>query len=251
MSQKRNRDQIQQRIFDEGKRPADAGLMGSETIRFMLGWVLSLSVLAIIVNLPIYPRQGQIGWYSARPSEQIALLPMPPEEKPGINEDAAPVTIFTQPEKIEDTLPIEKEIIEEEDSEPLDIIEKPQKLARLDRGPILEFVEESPVIIGGLSTLYLRIDYPQSARDQGIEGLTVLVFVVEKDGSTSDIQVIKPLHPALDSSAVAAVGKTLFKPGRQDGKLVRVKMRLPIRFKLIGGPNRKTSSDSLSERASE
>ena len=249
MSQIRNRDQIQQRIFKEGLRPADAGLMGSATIRLMMGWVLALGLLAITVNLPIYPRAGQIGWFSTPPSDQIMLLPLPPEEKPGLNENASPVTIFTQPEKIDDPLPIEKEIAKEEDSAPLDIVEKPQKLERIDRGPILEFVEESPAIIGGLSTLYLRIDYPKIARDQGIEGLTVLMFIVEKDGSTSQVKVVKPLHPALDSSAVAAVRNTLFKPGRQDGKLVRVKMRLPIRFRLIGPDEQEARQDSLRARS--
>lgn len=248
MSQIRNRDQIQERINKEGIRPADAGLLGSAQFRFMLGWVLSLGILTIVANLPIYPRQAQIGWFNAPQNEQIVLLPMPPEEKPGLNPDASPVTIFTQPEKIDDPLPIEKEIAKEEDSALTEIIERPQKLERIDRGPILEFVEENPAIIGGLSTLYLRIDYPKIARDQGIEGLTVLMFVVEKDGSTSDVSVVKPLHPALDSSAVAAVRNTLFKPGRQGGKLVRVKMRLPIRFRLLG-PGQQQRRDTLQARS--
>ena len=245
MKQPVNRAKIQDRIDRQGLRPIDSGLLGSSTIRFMLGWVLALGFLTLVTNLPLYPGDGPIGWRSVPPSEQIELIPMPPEEKEGNQQaDSSPVTYFVQPERIDDPLPEIEEEPEEKETIIEEIIRKPQKLQRLDRGPILEFVDESPAIVGGLSTLYLSIDYPKIARDQGIEGLTVLMFVVETDGSTSDVTVIKPLHPALDSSAVAAVRKTLFQPGRQDGKMVRVKMRLPIRFRLIN-PSRPVPVDTV------
>lgn len=216
-----------------GYRPADSGLLGSPFIRVLLGWVLSLGVLATVVNLPMYPKKGNVGWQSIAPDKQIVLLPMPPEEKEEVKIEGSPVTVLVQPEKITDPLPDAKNRGNKEEEPIIEQVMQPQKLERIDTGPILEFVDESPAIVGGLSTLYLSIDYPKSARDQGIEGLTVLMFIVEKDGSTRNISVYKPLHPALDSAAVAAVRKTLFKPGRLDGKVVRVKMRLPIRFRLV------------------
>ena len=232
MRQNRENENFWSRIHRHGLRPADNDLLGSSAIRTSLGWVLSLAVLVLFANLPIYPRQLSIGWLQSWPDRQIELLPAPPDQ--GIDDaSSAPVTAFTQPAKIDIPLPDVKEEKKAEELPPVEEIIRPQKLARIDRGPILEFVDDSPAIVGGLSTLYLSIDYPKIARDQGIEGLTVLMFVVEKDGSTSEIEVFKRLHPALDSAAVAAVKKTLFKPGRQDGKVVRVKMRLPIRFKLI------------------
>ncbi len=248
MKHQLNRDKIQERINREGLRPADDGLIGTPITRYMLGWVLSLGILTIVVNLPLTPRPSGIGWTSVRPQDRITLIPMPPEEKEAEQIPGSPITVFIQPEEINEPLPETKK--KEEDNtilpEPKSYI---QKMERIDQSPILEFVDENPAIIGGLSTLYLRINYPKIARDQGIEGLTVLIFVVEKDGSTSDIRVLKPLHPALDSAAVAAVRKTLFKPGRMEGKLVRVKMRLPIRFRLIDrnkrivGDSPRTTSD--------
>ncbi len=240
-----DRDKISARIHRDGIRPAESNLLGSPHIRFMLGWVLSLGLLTLIANLPIYPQQGQIGWQSSTPNEEFKLIPVPPERS-GEEIGGTPVTVFIQPENLETPVIDDQEDKKEEEITEEEPVRKLRKLERLDRGPILEFVDESPAIIGGLSTLYLRIDYPKIARDQGIEGLTVLMFVVEKDGSTTDISVVKPLHPALDSSAVAAVRKTLFKPGRQDGKIVRVKMRLPIRFRLVKpDENRATRIDSL------
>ncbi|MEM8484764.1 MAG: energy transducer TonB [Bacteroidota bacterium] len=232
MNQNRDTENFWARIHRQGLRPADSDLLGSSAIRTSLGWVLSLAILVLVANLPIYPRQLSIGWLQTWPERQIELVPAP-SDRGDDNASSSPVTAFTQPAKIEYPLPDVKEKKKAVELPPAEEIIRPQKLAKIDRGPILEYVDESPAIVGGLSTLYLSIDYPKIARDQGIQGLTVLMFVVEKDGSTRDVEVFKPLHPALDSAAVAAVRKTLFKPGRQDGKIVRVKMRLPIRFKLI------------------
>lgn len=241
MHQNRDNENFWTRIHRHGLRPADSDLLGSSAIRTSLGWVLSLTLLAIVANLPIYPRQLSIGWLQTWPERQIELVPAP-SERGDDNATSSPVTAFTQPAKIDVPLPDVKEEKKAVELPPVEEIIRPQKLAKIDRGPILEYVDESPAIVGGLSTLYLSIDYPKIARDQGIEGLTVLMFVVEKDGSTRDVEVFKPLHPALDSAAVAAVKKTLFKPGRQDGKVVRVKMRLPIRFRLIKQEDAATDS---------
>ena len=67
--------------------------------------------------------------------------------------------------------------------------------------------------------------------DQGIEGRLVLAFVVEPTGRPSDIEVLHSLHPLCDSAAVDALRKTRFIPGKQNGRVVRVRMRLPVRFR--------------------
>jgi len=99
--------------------------------------------------------------------------------------------------------------------------------------PILEFAEVAPTLVGGLGNLYLHIRYPQAAIDQGIQGQLVLRFVVEPDGRTTDIVVEKSLHPLCDSAAVRALREVAFRPGRQDGEATRVRMRLPVRFRIV------------------
>lgn len=212
-------------------RPVNDELLASPNIRYMLGWVLSLGVLTLLVNLPIYPGQGPVGWRNIFEQEALQMLPMPPATREADQGDATPVTTLAQPEQLDRNVTDKK--VEQDGGTPVELVRETVELERINRGPILEFVDENPAIVGGLSTLYLSIDYPKSAREAGIEGLTVLMFVVEKDGSTNSIEVLKPLHPALDSAAVAAVSQTLFKPGRQNGKIVRVKMTLPIRFKIV------------------
>lgn len=222
-------------------------LLASPKIRYMLGWVFSLGVLTLLVNLPIYPGQIPVGWNSIIKQDPLQLLPMPPPTREADHGEATLVTALAQPEQLDREVTDKK--VEQNDGTPIELVREHVQLERINRGPILEFVDESPAIVGGFSTLYLSIDYPKAAREQGIEGLTVLMFVVEKDGSTNSIEVLKPLHPSLDSAAVAAVTQTLFKPGRQDGKVVRVKMRLPIRFKIVD-PIERMKQEAMRQRDS-
>lgn len=110
----------------------------------------------------------------------------------------------------------------------------PAPSAKLEKvAPILEFAEEAPELVGGLPGLYLHIRYPQAAIDRGIQGQLVLRFVVEPDGRVSEIVVEKSLHPLCDSAAVRALREVAFMPGRQNGEAARVRMRLPVRFRLV------------------
>ncbi|MBX2819963.1 MAG: energy transducer TonB [Rhodothermaceae bacterium] len=208
-----------------------------ESLRASLSLILSLAVVLTMFKIPWQVNKDGISWQINNRVDQISFVQQPEEIIEQEDVEGGIITVFEEaaPEEVE-----EEEIEEEEGTKDASLIEdEPEpipdltKIERIDSSPVLEFVDQSPSIIGGLSSLYLNIDYPLEARDQGIQGLTILMFIVEKDGSTSDIEVIKSLHPACDSAAVAAVSQTLFKPGVQDGKEVRVKMRLPIRFKLV------------------
>ena len=226
-----------------------ARILEVESLRSSLSLILSIAVVLVVVKIPWQSNSAGANWQVVNRVDRINFVPQPeeivePEEiKGGIVsafEEAPP----EEEENIEEVAEGKNEVSSEDKPEPIPDL---AKLERLDTSPVLEFVDQSPTIIGGLSSLYLNIDYPLAARDKGIQGLTVLMFIVEKDGSTSGIEVIKSLHPACDSAAVAAVSRTMFKPGVQDGKEVRVKMRLPIRFKLVKRNQRYNSpGDSLS-----
>ena len=102
---------------------------------------------------------------------------------------------------------------------------------------VFDIVEQMPEYPGGLPALldYLNqnVKYPEDAEKQKIEGRVLAVFVVETDGSISNVEVVKPVFPSLDAEAVrvlAAMPK--WTPGKQSGKLVRVKYTVPINFQL-------------------
>lgn len=106
---------------------------------------------------------------------------------------------------------------------------------------IYEIVEELPEFPGGVVKMneYLSnsIIYPEYAVDNNIEGKVVLEFVVDIDGTITDIKIIQSVHELLDNEALRVVkSMPKWKPGKNDGKLVRVKYTLPIGFNLTIKP---------------
>ncbi len=97
---------------------------------------------------------------------------------------------------------------------------------------VFTVVEEMPQMSGGQMSLYNRLTYPQEARDQGLEGRVILQFIVEKDGSISDLQVARSAGDILDEAAFDAMSGVEFSPGLQRGEPVRVQMVMPIVFRL-------------------
>lgn len=98
-------------------------------------------------------------------------------------------------------------------------------------------VEQMPQYPGGAAELFKflnrSIKYPTVAAEMGIEGKVILTFVVEKDGSITDVKVARTLDPACDKEAIRVV-KSMPKwiPGKQNGRLVRVEYTLPVTYKL-------------------
>ena len=75
--------------------------------------------------------------------------------------------------------------------------------------------------------------YPESAREAGIEGRVILSGIVEKDGSVSHISVVKSSgNSEMDDAAIAAFQQFQFEPGKVDGTPVRSKIIVPFQFKL-------------------
>jgi len=101
----------------------------------------------------------------------------------------------------------------------------------------LSIVQVMPNFPGGINALYEYINthrqYPPSAREAGIEGRVIVGFVVEKDGRFSNMQVLRSLDQACDEEAVRLIkSMPAWTPGKQGDKVLRVRMTLPIVFKL-------------------
>ena len=98
-------------------------------------------------------------------------------------------------------------------------------------------VEQKPVFPGGqkamMEFLKSNLVYPKAAQDSSIQGRVIVKFTVEKDGSITDVEVVRGVHPALDEEAVRVVSMMpKWKPGTQMGDTVRTKFTLPVLFKI-------------------
>lgn len=118
----------------------------------------------------------------------------------------------------------------------------PTKAAVVEDNTIHDFasIEEMPDFPGGMSKFYTYVSknyvYPAAAREQGVSGRLILSFVVEKDGSLTDIKVLRDLGMGTGEEAVRMLRKApRWKPGIQNGRPVRVQYTLPIMLNLEGG----------------
>ncbi len=98
-------------------------------------------------------------------------------------------------------------------------------------------VEDMPAFPGGMEAMIQfissNIKYPADAKKQKVDGRVLVKFVVEKDGSITEVKVIKPAFPSLDAEAIRVVkAMPKWKPGYQNGKAVRVQFTMPINFSL-------------------
>ncbi|MRS04025.1 energy transducer TonB [bacterium] len=99
-------------------------------------------------------------------------------------------------------------------------------------------VEEMPTFMGGDLNYFRqwvqsRTKYPQEALENEISGKVILTFVIEKNGSVSQVKVVKGVHPILDDEAIRVVSSSpRWKPGLQRGHNVRVRYTMPLIFKL-------------------
>ncbi len=103
-----------------------------------------------------------------------------------------------------------------------------------------DVVEQMPEYPGGpkalMEFLNNNVQYPAEAEKAGIQGRVIATFVVEKDGSISNAKVVKSVDPLLDAEALRVIGAMPnWKPGMQNGKIVRVKYTIPLSFHLDGG----------------
>ncbi len=223
------------------------------------GTVLSSILVIAVVVLPFLARPKNehviTGGYSGV-QVSIQSLEQPPEEKvyvppppPPSEAEKLPETVRYVPPVVVDTIvPIERAQITtdaalaSQDTELKDASGTAfgDGLLPEGNGPggdePLFIVEIMPTFKGGDQNKFRdwvgkRTNYPQAAIDNKIRGTVYLTFIVEKDGSVSNVTVIKGVNPLLDDEAVKAISESpKWTPGLQRGQPVRVRFQIPLSF---------------------
>ena len=111
-------------------------------------------------------------------------------------------------------------------------------------------LDQMPEFPGGMEALntYLRnnIRYPQEAQKAGIQGRVIIQFIVSKDGSITDAEVVESVDPQLDAEALRLIkNMPRWKPGMRKGQAIRVKQTLPIRFAFTKTSDKPENSNSI------
>ncbi len=106
-----------------------------------------------------------------------------------------------------------------------------------DKEKVYQVVEQQPSFPGGREELFkylaYNVRYPIDAAKNKIEGRVLVTFVVEHDGSISNVNVANSVYPSLDKESIRVVsGMPKWIPGKANGKTIRVKYTIPITFRL-------------------
>lgn len=175
----------------------------------------------------------------------------PPPPPPPPPEALAQQVKFVAPKVVEDTVEETGMMVQDELSQtvtnvaPSDeeiVVEDNSKNQVIEEAPpqeIFTVVEEQPGFPGGdearIQFLHENIKYPQLAKESGIQGTVYVNFVVEPDGSVSNVTVLRGIGGGCDEEAVRVVkAMPKWAPGKQRGRPVRVSFNMPIKFTLQG-----------------
>ena len=222
----------------EEKKSPKANLENKKLMFIQIGLIISLAVAWAVFEIKSYDKReiADIGRTVEVVEEEMVEITKQ-EQKP------QPVEVpkqTTQIQVVEDDVEVEdieinadvdqNEVIEE--YVPVEVEEE-----EVVEAEIFTIVEEMPEFPGGMTKLadYLakNIKYPQMARESGIQGRVFVQFVVEPDGSVSNVAVMRSLGGGCDEEAMRVVkSMPKWKSGKQRGKPVRVSYILPVNFKL-------------------
>ena len=229
----------------EIKKSRKADLEGGKGLSILMGIVVGLAVLFVGFEWGTQEKtiQKDEGIADIIAEEEIDITrqeetpPPPPPPPPG--EQVAEVL-----NGVEDDVEVENtDLLSSEDNQaeaqtqtyvpPVVKVEEEEESSQ----QIFMVVEEMPEFPGGqaalMSFIAKSIKYPVVAQENGIQGRVTCSFVVNKDGSIVDAEVIRGIDPSLDKEALRVINTMpKWKPGKQRGKPVRVKFTVPINFRL-------------------
>ena len=227
----------------EVKKSPKANLESNKSTWLLIGYVLVFAVMFVAFEWTATERKESGMVISAGVLlEEEVMIPITLPEKKVVPPPPEAKQITDVLEIVEDDAEIEEtEIISVEDQgEVVEINENMNIVVEElpEEETIYNVVEDQPEFPGGMQALmkYLRdnIKYPSISRQNNSQGRAYINFVVNTDGSITDVEVMKSTNDVyLDKEAVRVVsGMPKWKPGKQQGKTVRVKYTLPVMFRL-------------------
>lgn len=223
----------------ELKKNPEANLEKKKLSLLMIGLIATAGVVLMAFEYTQYDvkeKLVQTTKMNDLEDEQVMEFTPPPPPPPA---PPPPPTIIQNVEVVEDDKQVdENQVIITENTEKVEVkeivIEEKEEVVAEE---IFDVVEENPEYQGGLQEMYKflgeNMKYPPMARESGVQGKVYVQFVVEKDGKVNDVTVLRGIGSGCDEEAVRVVKMMPnWKPGKQRGKPVRVRYKLPVTFRL-------------------
>ncbi len=221
------------------KKSPRADLESKKIIYTQIGLIIALAVILLAFEWKSYDKT--VDGFGERIvadivediipiTEQKVKPPPPPPPKKVIQ-----INVVEDDVEVEDDMLIDAEADEATEMDEYIPIEVDEEI--VEEATIFTVVESMPEFKGGMAKLYSylgnNIKYPVMAKESGIQGKVYVTFVVERDGSITDVKVLRGIGGGCDEEAIRVVASMpRWTPGKQRGKPVRVQYNLPVRFTL-------------------
>jgi len=221
------------------KKSPKASLEDKKMLFIMMGLVMVLSLIYIGFEWT----KSEVTIYDVVDTnllaeEEIEIIQtqqeLPPPPPPPAPEVVEVINV------VEDNVKVDNIVIEtEDDKDKAVVINAPvaAPIVEEEDNVVFQVVETMPSFPGGDQALFKflgdNVKYPVIAQENGIQGRVICQFVVNRDGSIVDVEVVRPVDPSLDKEAIRVIkSMPSWSPGKQRGKSVRVKYTLPVNFRL-------------------
>ena len=222
----------------ELKKDPKADVYKRTGLHFAIGLLCTMGLVLTAFNWRVYDQQSMLeGPETLALNEELIIPPTeqpPPPKPPKIQQPR----IQEVEEELDEEIEVDLDIEIQQDTEIPDVVMDP------DDGPeeeeadkVFTFVESQPSPLGGMAAWrkYLRknLKYPYRSKRLGVEGTVYVGFVVEKDGSLTDIQIVRGVSDDIDEEAIRVFKNSPeWNPGKQRGRPVRVRYTMRLVFKL-------------------
>ncbi|MBR1595968.1 MAG: TonB family protein [Phocaeicola sp.] len=226
----------------EVKKSPKADLEGKRSTWLLIGYVFILAVTFIAFEWSERDKKVATDTGIAQVDFEEEIIPITEQEEP---KQAPPPPEAPKVEEVlkivENDANVQESTIQATDDTKQAIEVKYTPVEVVEEEPeeeqIFQVVEEQPEFPGGqielMKFLQKNIKYPTISQENGVQGRVIVQFVVNRDGSIVDTQVMRGVDPYLDKEALRVVSTMpKWKPGKQRGKPVRTRFTLPVQFRL-------------------
>lgn len=228
----------------EAKKSEKANLENKKGLFLELGLIVALAIVIYAFEFKSYDKQEEDKQLTEAVSQVEEMVIQTQQEEPPEPPKQEVELSQTEFEIVDDNAVIEDEFKLQDFENVTDgslltnTVEIKQELPEEDdEQPIFAVVEQQASFPGGPTKLYeylaKNIKYPQQARETGTQGKVYLTFVVERDGSITDIKILRDIGSGCGEEAIRVVkSMPKWQPAKQRGKVVRQQFNLPVNFSL-------------------
>lgn len=223
----------------EAKKSPQADLESKRPIFVRIGLIISLSIMLIAFNWRTYDLKIVKIEKGQATNNHFNFIEITRQDKPLPKVAPVPLSTFINEVKNDQVIVTDVKIdVEASGSMIIPVFIPPAVAPEISiEEKIFHVVEEMPSFPGGeterVRFLSQNLTYPQLAREAGIQGTVYLSFVIERDGSITDVRILRGVEGGCSEEAVRVVNSMLkWNPGNQRGIPVRVQMSIPIKFTL-------------------